>query len=65
MDLGGGSWAIINIVGPILLGAVLLWALLRNRKARRPEDVDRTERATHDLYDAESAAHRDEDNRGI
>ena len=35
MDLGGGNWAIINIVGPLLLAAVLLWALLRNRKSRR------------------------------
>ena len=65
MDMGGGSWSIITILGPILLGAVLLWAMLRNRKKSDPADIDRTERATHDLYDAEQKAHGDEDNRGI
>ena len=59
----GGLWAIMNIVGPLLLAAVLLWALLRNRKKSRPSDVERSERATHDLYDEENAAHRGEDDR--
>ena len=59
----GGLWAIMNIVGPLLLAAVLLWALLRNRKQSRPSDVERSERATHDLYDEEEAAHRGEDDR--
>ena len=61
MDLGGGSWAILNIVGPLLLAAVVMWALLKNRKSK-PSEIERTERATHELYDQESAAHRDEDN---
>ena len=61
MDLGGGSWGIVTIVGPVLLALVLLWALLRNRKRSRPSDVDRTERATRDLYREENAAHRGED----
>jgi type II secretory pathway pseudopilin PulG len=56
MDLGGGNWAIINIVGPLLLAAVLLWALLRNRRSRR--DVDRTEQATRDLYREEEERRR-------
>ena len=59
----GGLWAIMNIVGPLLLAAVLLWALLRNRKQSRPSDVERSERATQDLYDEEEAAHRGEDDR--
>ena len=58
----GGLWSIITIVGPLLLAAVLLWALLRNRKSR-PSEVDRTEKATHDLYNEEEAAHRGEDDR--
>ncbi|MEA3052048.1 MAG: hypothetical protein QOG72_951 [Sphingomonadales bacterium] len=57
MDLGGGNWAIINIVGPLLLAAVLLWALLRNRKSSR-SDVDRTEQATRDLYREEEERRR-------
>jgi hypothetical protein len=57
MDLGGGNWAIINIVGPLLLAAILLWALLRNRRSRKDgADPDRTEQATRDLY-------RDEEER--
>jgi hypothetical protein len=56
MDLGGGYWAILNIVGPLLLAAVLLWALLRNRKSRR-SDSD-TEQATRDLYREEEEKRR-------
>jgi hypothetical protein len=56
MDLGGGNWAILNIVGPLLLAAVLLWALLRNRKSRRG-DAD-TEQATRDLYREEEEKRR-------
>jgi hypothetical protein len=61
LDLGGANWAVINIVGPLLLAAVLLWVLLRNRGSR--VDVDRSEQATRDLYDAEDEAHRGEDDR--
>jgi hypothetical protein len=57
MDLGGGNWAILNIVGPLLLAAVLLWALLRNRKSRKV-DVDRTEQATREAYDEEEDKRR-------
>ena len=62
MDAGGGSWAILNIVGPLLIVIALAYAFMRNRKARG--GVDRTERATHDLYDHEEADRRDEDRRG-
>ena len=62
MDLGGGNWAILNIVGPLLLAAVLLWALLRNRKARN-RDVDRTEQGTRDLYREEEEKRRSGDDR--
>ena len=60
MDLGGFSWAIQTIIGALLLGAVIAWAMLRNKKSR-PSDIDRTERATKDLYREEDAAHRGED----
>ena len=61
MDSGGFNWALINIVGPLLLLVVLAWALLRNRKSSQAE-IDRTEQATRDLYREEDAAHRGEDN---
>jgi hypothetical protein len=60
MDLGGGSWGIINIVGPLLLAAVLLWALLRNRKTSK-RDVDRSEQGTRDLYREEEEKRRSGD----
>ena len=55
----GAFWSIITIAGPLLLGAVLLWALLRNRKAA-PRDDARTEEATRNLYKEEDRAHRGE-----
>jgi hypothetical protein len=59
MDLGGANWAIINIVGPAILAAVLLWAVLRNRKSKR--DITDSERGARDLYDREEAARREDD----
>ncbi|HEY0112417.1 MAG TPA: hypothetical protein VGB59_04620 [Allosphingosinicella sp.] len=59
MDTGGGSWGIINFVGPLLLAAVLLWALLRNRSSRG--EANRTEDATRDLYDREEEKRRSGD----
>jgi protein-S-isoprenylcysteine O-methyltransferase Ste14 len=63
MDLGGLGWGLQTIIGGFLLFAVLLWAMLRNRKST-PEEVDRTERATRDLYREEDAAHRKDDTLG-
>ncbi|MEO7177280.1 MAG: hypothetical protein ABIW83_00410 [Allosphingosinicella sp.] len=62
MDAGGGSWGLINIVGPLLLALVLLWVLLRNRKTRK-SDVDRSEQATRDLYREEEEKRRSGDDR--
>ena len=63
MDLGGMNWGILNIVGPLLLAAVLLWAFLRNRSSRR--EIDRSERGTRDVYDESERVRRsgDEDAR--
>jgi len=47
--MSGGFWSLLTVVGPLLLGAVILFALLRNRKQSSAE-VDRTERATHQNY---------------
>ena len=63
MDSGAFNWSIINILGPLLIAAVVLWAMLRNRKSSR-EEVDRTEAATRDLYKKEDAAHRDDNTMG-
>lgn len=61
----GDFWGLITIIGPVLLGAVLIWALLRNRKTTPREDAH-TEQATHDLYeqiDREDKAREDEPSR--
>ena len=63
MDGGGFSWSLLTIVGPILLLIVLLWAVLRNRRAK-PEDIERTEQATRELYKEEDAAHRRDNDFG-
>jgi hypothetical protein len=59
MDLGGANWWILDVVAPLLLAAVVIWAFLRNR-AMRPRDVDRSEEATRTLYEEENRANRDD-----
>jgi hypothetical protein len=44
----GSLWSLLTVLGPILLAAVLLWAVLSNRRSKQAHD--RTEQATHDLY---------------
>ncbi|GGE83620.1 hypothetical protein [Sphingomonas prati] len=52
-------WIAITILGPVLLGLVMLWSLLRNR-AQSSAQKARTERATHDLYvEEDRIAHKD------
>ena len=63
MDSGGFNWAILNIVGPLLIVIVLAWAIMRNRKSSRRE-IDQTEAATRDLYREEDVAHRKDDKFG-
>ena len=60
MDAGGGSWGILTIIGPLLLAAVLLWVLMRNRKSGK-RDENRTEQATRDLYREEEEKRRSGD----
>ncbi|MBA3675958.1 MAG: hypothetical protein H0W74_00960 [Sphingosinicella sp.] len=59
MDASGPLWSIITIVGPLLLIAVLAWAVLRNRGSR--SSIEETEQATRELYREEDRAHRGED----
>ncbi len=59
MDASGPLWSIITIIGPLLLIAVLAWAVLRNRSSRA--QIEETEQATRDLYREEDRAHRGED----
>jgi hypothetical protein len=59
MDMGGAGWGLQTVIFALILAAVLLWAVMRNKSSKI--DKDRTERATHDLYEQEEAARRRDD----
>ena len=41
-------WHIIDIVGPLLLLAAIVWVVLRNRRAK-PGEMERAEQGARDL----------------
>ena len=58
----GPLWLIITVVGGLLLlGGAMLFARVRNKQTETPEDVARTEHATHDLYKEQDASDRAHD----
>ena len=63
MSQGGFDWTLLTIIGPALLAVVILWALLRNRGASKASK-DRTEQATHTLYEQEEAERRTSSEKG-
>lgn len=46
--MDGILYGLVTIGGPILLAAALIFAMMSNRRHRKPEDVARTEAATRD-----------------
>lgn len=62
MDASGFNWTLLTIVGPALLAVVILWALLRNRSSKASRD--RTEQATHSLYQQEEAERHGSSEKG-
>ena len=50
-----GLLGIMEIVGPAILLILLVWLVMQRRSNRRPDKEgtphDRTEQATHELYD--------------
>ncbi len=61
MDMGGANLFVMEVIGVVLLGAVLLWAVLRTRSRGKETSNPRTEEATRELYEAEDKATKDED----
>jgi hypothetical protein len=55
-------WNLI-FVGVILMGAVMIYAILKNRKSKIDPEV--TERATHELYQEEQRMHERDGNSGL
>lgn len=60
MEFLGFNFSLLTVVGPILLGAVILYAVLRNRVSK--QTARKSEAATEDLYKEEDAAHRNDGN---
>jgi hypothetical protein len=56
MDSGGFNWTLLTIVGPAILAVVILWALLRNRRSRRTDQI--AEEGTRRVYEQEEAERR-------
>ena len=50
---GSGIWGWLVILGPIVLGAAIIWAMMHNRQT--PQQEERTEEATHELYEEQDA----------
>lgn len=58
MDTGGFNGSLMTIIGPILLLAVTLFVVLRNRSAGKSSCNPQTEQATDNLYDEEDRRRR-------
>ena len=61
MDMGKVSLFAMEVIAVIILGAVLLWAVLRTRSRGKESSYPRTEEATRELYEAEDKAAKNED----
>ena len=58
MDIGGLNWALLTIVGVLILAGVMFWARASN-KSSRSTDED-TEAATRRVYEEEEREHHGE-----
>lgn len=58
MDSGGFNWSLMTIIGPILLLAVIIYAVWRNRSAGKSTSNSRTEESTERLYEQEEQRRR-------
>ena len=57
MDFGGFQLGLVEIVGVLLLGGALLWAVLYVKSGGKKDSPAITERATHELYEEEERRH--------
>jgi hypothetical protein len=60
MDFAAFNWMLLTGVGVALLLLAIAYAKLRNRSSRQV--IEKSERATHDVYDEEDRIHRDDGN---
>ncbi|EQB13277.1 hypothetical protein RLDS_16195 [Sphingobium lactosutens DS20] len=60
--MDGSLWSLAIVGGPIMLGLVLIFVIVGNKRRRNPGDVERTEAATADLYKEMDARDKGRDN---
>lgn len=56
MDMGGVNLVTMEVIGVIILGLVLVWAVVRTKSKGKSTSNPRTEEATRELYEAEDQA---------
>jgi uncharacterized membrane protein len=56
MDMGGVNLFTMEVIGVIILGLVLVWAVVRTKSKGKSTSNPRTEQATRELYEAEDEA---------
>jgi hypothetical protein len=59
MDTGGINLFFIEVVGAVILFAVILYAVMRTRSKGKETSTRTTERATHELYEEEELRRRE------
>ncbi|MBA3405365.1 MAG: hypothetical protein H0U13_11890 [Gemmatimonadaceae bacterium] len=59
MDLGGINLALIEVVGVVLLGLALLYAVLRTRSRGKRDNNPTIERETRERYAEEERKRKD------
>ncbi|HET9354366.1 MAG TPA: hypothetical protein VFO32_10255 [Sphingomicrobium sp.] len=61
MDTGGLNLFTMEVIGIVILLAVLVWAVARTRSKGKETSNPRTEEATRELYEAEDKAAKQEE----
>ena len=61
MDMGGLNLFSMEVIGVVILFAVLVWAVLRTRSKGKESSPPRTEQATRENYEAEDKAAKQEE----
>ena len=56
MDMGGVNLFTMEVIGVVILGLVLVWAVVRTKSKGKETSTPRTEQATRELYEAEDEA---------
>ena len=59
MDMGGINWLVIDVIAVAILGAIILWVVMRTRSKGKETSNPTTERATRELYEEEERRRRE------